>query len=137
MKNLFFMLVLIFISVGIISSCSSDEEVAATAATNSENAATIGLNGTFNAPCRDWGDNPGSSTSSFIFSGAKVVSINTSHTADGCATSTIGRLDNTTYTMVPSTTANTITIEADNSSGTGYKAVLTLTATTRVNKHQA
>jgi hypothetical protein len=34
-KNAFFMLVLICVSVGIISSCSSDEEVAATATTPS------------------------------------------------------------------------------------------------------
>ena len=82
---------------------------------------------------------PGSSTSSFIFSGAKVVRLEWLHAVDGCETTTIGRLDNTTYTMVPSTTANTITIveEADNSSGTGYKAVLTQTAITRVNKKQA
>ena len=40
MNNVFFMFVLIFVSVGIISSCSSDDEVAATATTAAEAAPT-------------------------------------------------------------------------------------------------
>ena len=46
MKNIFFMLVLIFVSVGIISSCSSDDEAVVATATTAAEAAPTAITGT-------------------------------------------------------------------------------------------
>jgi len=136
MKNVFFMFVLIFVSVGIISSCSSDDEVAATATAEEEAAAagtTIGLTDsagtssstTWKSACSTWTGGGGSNDWKYVFSGATLSDLSNTYSDDNCTTQ--DEQSKWNYTIVPSTTASTITNEADNSSVTGYKAVLTVT----------
>ena len=133
MKNRFFIILLIFVSVGLISSCSSDDDVAATttaAEAASAGGTTVGLTDaggiatTWRYACNNWGVGNGSDQGEMVFEGATVTYNWAMYTGDNCTGTR--RHDNDSYTMVPSTVATTVTNMTDNSSVSAYKNVFTV-----------
>ena len=128
MKNRFFIILLIFVSVGIISSCSSDEEVATTSASAAASAAgsTVGLTDTggvattWSQACNMWCVGCGSDQGELVFDGATASYNWAMYNSDNCTGVSL-RHDNESYTMVPSTVATTVTNETDNASVSAYK----------------